>query len=502
MSSWQVGQRLDNEGYVIEKILGQGGFGITYLAKDSRKNRVVIKTLNQQVQNHPDFSKFRDDFYNEAVSLAKCKHTNIVSVIKIIHEQGLPCIVMEYIAGETLAQKVQNNENNFSELLAIKYIQEIGEALNVVHENNLLHRDVKPHNIIIRDQTNTAVLIDFGIARNFTPNERGHLTSFRSEGFAPIEQYDTSGYHGYHSDVYALAATLYFIVTKTKPVDALLRNAIRTETQRDSLRPPKDINPYISDRVNNAILVGMKLRPKDRPASIREWLSLLPEIYINEQPLIDKIKISTEFEENKPLPKTENELITNHTEDVSGKENLAIAPTLPENISVVKTEKNPDSPHHNYPPISPTINENKINYHIPIDTNKTELDTAKNSPSNNSLDWEIFLRVAFMAAGIWLLLTTLFKFQSGWELKNLLSLVTCCAFIFISQFRLDPKESKIRLFLVALISNIFVLLVIFLKIIPGSNLQSGGNEILTFFVAVMAFTLMAILKIFTESDYE
>jgi serine/threonine protein kinase len=266
--AWASGQRVKNGDYTIQKEIGQGGFGITYLATDSNGKPVVIKTLNDTVQRRPDFDKFQQDFLNEALRLAKCTHPHIVKIYELFQEGGLWCMVMEYIDGEDLANRVVNR-GTLPEPEALGYIQQIGEALAVVHRNGLLHRDIKPQNIMLRAGKSEAVLIDFGIAREFTPNLTQSHTQFLSDGFAPIEQYDRRAKRNACNDVYALAATLYALLTGEVPTPA---PNIAAGTP---LTPPKQHNPRISDRVNRAILKGMALQAKDRPQSVREWLELL-----------------------------------------------------------------------------------------------------------------------------------------------------------------------------------------------------------------------------------
>ncbi|WP_242038888.1 serine/threonine protein kinase [Anabaena lutea] len=266
--AWLSGQQLQNGKYTIEKELGEGGFGITYLAKDNNGNFVVIKTLNNTVQKRYDFAKFQQDFLNEAIKLAKCSHPHIVQIYEVIYENDLWCMVMEYIDGEDLGSLVEN-QGVLTEDVALKYIQQIGEALTVVHNNGLLHRDIKPQNIMLRSGKSEAVLIDFGIAREFTPNLTKTHTKILSDGFAPIEQYDARAKRGAFTDVYALAATLYSLLTGELPTIAPMR-AIGTE-----LEEAKKINSHISDKVNQAIIKGMEIKPENRPQSINEWLSLL-----------------------------------------------------------------------------------------------------------------------------------------------------------------------------------------------------------------------------------
>ncbi len=267
---WKSGYQLQNGKYTIENDIAQGGFGITYLARDENNQPVVIKTLNESVQRRPDFAKLQQDFLNEAVKLAKCNHSHVVKVKEVFPEGQLWCMAMEYIEGEHLADRVQRL-GVLSEAEALGYIQQIGEALTVVHQNGLLHRDVKPANIIVRYHKREAVLIDFGIAREFMPDLTQIHTPYLSHCFAPIEQYQTVAPRGAYTDVYALAATLYFLLTNRLPTIAPNR---ATGTVLES---PQQINSSISDRVNQAILKGMELEPENRQQTMQEWLELLKE---------------------------------------------------------------------------------------------------------------------------------------------------------------------------------------------------------------------------------
>lgn len=269
--NWQPGQWINCK-YLLKEVLGQGGFGITYRATDKNGDSVVIKTLNESVQRSLYFEKLRTTFLNEAVLLNQCKHSHIVRYIEVLLVEDLPCLVMEYIQGKNLKELLRQRQTFLPEAEALRYIQQISEALIVVHNNKLLHRDVKPLNIMIRDNKDEAVLIDFGIARNVDPGVLKQITSFSSGEYTPIEQYqDNCKEYGHHTDIYSLSATLYTLLTNKSFPDA----KTRTSTKQDPLTPPKEINPNISDRVNQAIIKGMERYPEDRPKSIQEWLDLL-----------------------------------------------------------------------------------------------------------------------------------------------------------------------------------------------------------------------------------
>ncbi|MGK7944999.1 MAG: serine/threonine-protein kinase [Microcystaceae cyanobacterium] len=271
MSHWKAGHKIQNGRYVIDKMLGYGGVGVTYRAEEKLTgSHVAIKTLNALIQNEPDFAKQQERFVQEAFCLARCTHPHIIKVENICQEQQLWCLVMEYIAGGTLQQYAQYKKGLLPEE-ALKYILPIGEALHHIHQQGFIHRDVKPGNIMVRKADLKAVLIDFGLAREFVQNQTQTHTNSRTESYAPIEQYEIRAKRGAYTDVYALAATLYYSLTLQLPFPAPFRQ------QGAALVPPKDHNPEISDAVNDVILLGMELIPEHRPQSIPEWLGLLTE---------------------------------------------------------------------------------------------------------------------------------------------------------------------------------------------------------------------------------
>lgn len=266
---WTAGQRLGK--YVIDQVLGQGGFGITYKALHVELNRhVVIKTPNQYLRHDPEYDKYIDQFIQEGRTLARLSqdpHPHIVGVIDLFKEGTIHCLVMDFVPGENLFEAVKRR-GALPEAEIIPCIRQIGEALVVVHQAGLVHRDTHPGNIMLRTN-GKAVLIDFGIAKELVPKTLSSKGIAGNEGFAPYEQM-SRGSREPTVDVYCLAATLYYAVTGQRPTTSLARKLDNT-----FLIPPKQINPSISDKLNQAILKGMALEAKDRPQTMQEWLVLL-----------------------------------------------------------------------------------------------------------------------------------------------------------------------------------------------------------------------------------
>ncbi|MBD2103395.1 serine/threonine-protein kinase [Leptolyngbya sp. FACHB-261] len=263
-----TGTTLQNGKYQIEQVLGLGGFGITYRALHTYLGQtVVIKTLNAVLSSHAQVAGFQRKFLEEARRLARCFHPNIVRVSDFFEENGQSFMVMDYIPGPTLEAVVQE-KGPLSEADAIHYVRQIGSALSAIHAQGMLHRDVKPQNILLHQVTQDVVLIDFGIAREFTPGVTQTQTSALSEGYAPPEQYVPQARRTPALDIYGLAATLYFLVTAKVPPPATLRTQI-------PLSAPSDLQPQLSPQLNHAVLRGMQLAAETRPQQVKDWLALL-----------------------------------------------------------------------------------------------------------------------------------------------------------------------------------------------------------------------------------
>ncbi|GET43058.1 serine/threonine protein kinase [Microseira wollei NIES-4236] len=265
---WAAGQRLQNGKYIIEKILGEGGFGITYQARHTLLQQLmVIKTPNERLKNDPEYPKYLQRFVEEGRRLEKLseqQHSNIVRVRDLFEEGGIYCLVMDFVSGESLFDLVQRR-GALPPTEAVEYVRQIGKALTVVHQAKLVHRDAHPGNIMVQ-RNGKAVLIDFGIAGEIlqTVESSKHFGNY---AFAPYEQ--MMGNREPTLDIYCLAASLYYAVTGQCPTSSLERKLNNFRL----IKPNQLAN--ISDELNRAILKGMELEAKNRPQSMQEWLKLL-----------------------------------------------------------------------------------------------------------------------------------------------------------------------------------------------------------------------------------
>lgn len=292
----QPGMTLQDGKYVIDKVIGTGGFGITYYARhtsldqhyaikeffiDGRCVRNTMRhTVNLQGISPDMFEKYRRKFTEEAQTLAKLDHPNIVRVIDVFEENETSYIVMPFIEGKTLESIVEKS-GPLEYGLAVNYLGQIASAVGYIHSRNILHRDIKPDNIMITAD-NHAILIDFGSAREFVQDKTQHQTSILTKGYAPIEQYSSNSRKGTYTDIYSLGAVFYYVLTGTKPMDA-------TERLSEAMPEPKQINPQINEDVNRTILKAMQLKHENRHQTIDEFMGDLlgqkPSVIVEEKVL-------------------------------------------------------------------------------------------------------------------------------------------------------------------------------------------------------------------------
>ncbi|MBW4491847.1 MAG: protein kinase [Oscillatoria princeps RMCB-10] len=282
MNSLPAGRVLKNGQYAIEALLtdsmGQGKFGITYRATQVESNLpVAIKTLSARSRQHPDFEQFHKQFLARTQKLLECQHPHLVRVRDCFEEAGLFYAVMEYIPGQTLAQITDSQP--LPEATAIHYIRQIGAGLSLAHQTGLLHLDIKPQNIILRQGSNTAVLTDFSYACELTLGVDRNRASL-SAGYAPVELYLPTAPRTPATDIYALAATLYCLLIGFPPVAAPLR-VTRTKTAAASnpvsLPERRQLQLNLSQAVKQAIRQGLQIKPHRRAQTVEEWLELLPQ---------------------------------------------------------------------------------------------------------------------------------------------------------------------------------------------------------------------------------
>jgi serine/threonine protein kinase len=289
------GAALRDGAYTVQSVLGQGGFGITYACRDEKNRRdVAIKEYfpwgcvrrNGQVEPAGDvtpeeFAVGREKFGDEAQMLTKFlapNNSGIVDVYEVWEENNTSYMVMELLRGRTLAKVLEERGGFLTTSETSTYLEAVGKALAAVHGLNVLHRDIKPENVMVCDAppgvTPRVVLMDFGSARvieasRFGTGHRKELTRLVTPGYAPLEQYGSEQSFGPYTDIYALGALGYHLLTGQVPVQATDRAA-----GVEFVAPHKIIDA-IDPNLSGAIMWAMQMKINLRPQSVDDFIAVL-----------------------------------------------------------------------------------------------------------------------------------------------------------------------------------------------------------------------------------
>lgn len=286
--------------YVIDDVLGQGGFGITYVATDHKTNeKVAVKEFFPDalayremttVTSYPgerteNFEYGRENFLQEAKTLAEfigCE--NIVRIYSYFEENNTAYFVMEYIDGVSFDHYLKEKGGKISFDEASKILVPVMEALAIVHSKGIVHRDVTPDNIYITNDGKVK-LLDFGAARYSLGDKSKSLDVILKHGFAPKEQYTRHGKQGPFTDIYSLGATFYFAITGRRPPDSIDR------LEEDELIPPSSLGAKLTSYQEDAILRALEVNPQSRFQSMLDFRNVLlnensaaiPQTTVNQQ---------------------------------------------------------------------------------------------------------------------------------------------------------------------------------------------------------------------------
>jgi serine/threonine protein kinase len=271
--------------YVIESVLGTGGFGITYLARDNNlqcpvaikeylPNDLAVRTDGQTVcaRTESDTHGYRiglDGFLAEARVLATFRHPHIVRVTRFFEANNTAYMVMDYERGQPLRDWIRAH-GPIGESRLLELFLPLLDGLEVVHKARVLHRDIKPANIYVREDAGGLVLLDFGAARYARSDDSRSLTSIVTPGYAPFEQYHAHGAQGPWSDLYAMGGVLYWIVTGEKPMEAPSR------VRHDAMPTARALGEgRYGERLLRAIDWALTPDEAERPRSVAEFKAVL-----------------------------------------------------------------------------------------------------------------------------------------------------------------------------------------------------------------------------------
>jgi serine/threonine protein kinase len=264
------------ERYKIIELVGRGGMGATYRAEDLRlKGRVcaVKEALPDPDASANELKQSREQFYEEASTLARLDHPNLPKVSDHFSDSDRDYLVMDFVPGQDLKEMLVNalhQGHPLPERQVLAWAEQLCDALDFMHTQDppVLHRDIKPSNIKVTPAGNVK-LVDFGLVKVMVPDDQRTITVVQGRGtvqYIPLEQYGgDTGHTDVRSDIYSLGATLYHLLTGQPPVDAKARFL-----KPSSLSSPRSLNPSISPQTERAILWSLAMHPDDRPSSVAD----------------------------------------------------------------------------------------------------------------------------------------------------------------------------------------------------------------------------------------
>ena len=287
----EAGTTLLDGQITIEKFINHGGFGITYLALDKNRGRIVLKECYpnaichrrtnasvsvRSLNNAPHFEKSVKVFVNEAVNLAKLQHPNIVHVHQTFEENNTAYMVIDFVDGPDLQQIIEDHPEKLTPELIVPMLTKLLRAIQAVHELGMLHRDISPDNILITND-GEPVLIDFGAAREDIAKQSRVLSTLNvvKDGYSPQEFYISGSNQDHSSDLYSLAASFYHCISGEMPPNSPVRLAALAEKKENPYKPLDGRFEGYPPNFLAAIDKALQVLPRDRLRSAQEWLDAL-----------------------------------------------------------------------------------------------------------------------------------------------------------------------------------------------------------------------------------
>lgn len=264
------------ERYKIRRIIGQGGMGSIYLAEDLRlegRQCALKEVVHENSLSDDTLHQAQEQFLREAQILARLDHPNLPKVSDFFSEENREFLVMDFVPGKdlrTIMLEARSKKTFLSEREVLNWSAQLADALDYMHRQDppILHRDIKPSNLKLTP-SGLIKLVDFGLVK-LLASEEMTITILQGRGtalYTPLEQYGgDTGHTDVRSDIYAFGGTLYHLLTNSSPVEARERFL-----HPESLVPPRQINPSITNRTERAILWALSLHPDERPQSIEQF---------------------------------------------------------------------------------------------------------------------------------------------------------------------------------------------------------------------------------------
>lgn len=279
------------ERYKLLNKVGEGGMAVVYKATDLKLNRsVAVKILKDSFKENDEIiGKFK----REAMALANLSNANIVNVLDVGTQDGINYIVMEFIEGKTLKEIIVEKGNMPVEV-AVRIALKVSTALECAHKNNIIHRDIKPHNILVTAD-GTVKVTDFGIAKSMDSSTIAHTNTIMGSAHYFSPEQAKGGYIDYRTDIYSLGIVMYEMLVGKVPFEGDSPVTVALKHIQEKVVSPKEINPSIPDNINNVILKCLEKDPIKRYQTVKELTADLDKIRENPNIVIGNNSVEDDY---------------------------------------------------------------------------------------------------------------------------------------------------------------------------------------------------------------
>jgi eukaryotic-like serine/threonine-protein kinase len=292
---------IKNGQYQLRDCLEQNPIYQTYQGLNLKSNKlVIIHSLSFSLRSHSEFNHWKKQFLYYTILLRSCHHSSLPKILDCFDDNDHPYLVYEYYSGISLEEIIERKKQGLSPKDTIKYIKPVIQALRLLHKKGLIHQNIQPRNIILNQEKNTIMLLNFGFYFHFTPPIQQFYPNILTNNYSPLEHYQTTENPLPTTDIYGLSATLFYLLTGSKPLSIPQRNQIPWQQWHT-------FSPQFPESIRMALLKGLIIPINQRCQNLDQWFALITKNYAQNPSMKTAIQF-TEISTPKPTPQSISEV--------------------------------------------------------------------------------------------------------------------------------------------------------------------------------------------------